>query len=65
MLESDVRGRYGPQGYPRPRIAAKIEALESPFIKQMRNILLAAMNRADAGEFTVLKTHRISSSWHY
>jgi len=37
-----------------PQIAAKIEALEPPVIKQMRETLLAAKNRADAGELAVL-----------
>ncbi|UPJ71828.1 site-specific integrase [Bradyrhizobium sp. 187] len=54
---SDVRGRYGRKGILDPRIAAKIEALEPPAIKQMREILLAAKNRADAGELTVLKPY--------
>ncbi len=54
---SDVRGRYGRKGILDPQIAAKIEALEPPVIKQMREILLAAKNCADAGELTVLKTY--------
>jgi integrase len=54
---SDVRGRYGRKGILDPQIAAKIEALEPPVIKQMREVLLAAKNRADAGELTLLKTH--------
>lgn len=54
---SDVRGRYGRKGILDPQIAAKIEALEPPVIKQMREVLLAAKNRADAGELTVLKTY--------
>jgi integrase len=54
---SDVRGRYGRKGILDPQIAAKIEALEPPVIKQVREILLAAKNRADAGELTVLKTY--------
>ncbi|RQH06898.1 hypothetical protein EHH60_30150 [Bradyrhizobium sp. RP6] len=54
---SDVRGRYGRKGILDPQIAAKIEALEPPVVKQMREILLAAKNRADAGELTVLKTY--------
>jgi hypothetical protein len=53
---SDVRGRYGRKGILDPHIAAKIEALEPPVIKQMREILLAAKNRADAGKLIVLKT---------
>lgn len=40
-----------------PEIAAKIEALEPPLIKQMREILLTAKNRADAGELIVLRTY--------
>jgi hypothetical protein len=40
-----------------PLIAARIEALEPPVIKQMRTILLAAKTRADAGQFVVLKTY--------
>ncbi|MBR1212860.1 site-specific integrase [Bradyrhizobium sp. JYMT SZCCT0180] len=54
---SDVRGRYGRKGILDPQIAAKIEALEPPVIKRMREILLAAKNRADAGGLTVLKTY--------
>jgi integrase len=54
---SDVRGRYGRKGVLDPQIAAKIEALEPSVVKQMREILLAAKNRADAGEFVVLKTY--------
>jgi integrase len=54
---SDVRGRYGRKGILDPQIAAKIEALEPPAIKQMREILLAAKNRADSGELMVLKTY--------
>jgi hypothetical protein len=54
---SDVRGRYGRKGILDPQIAEKIEALEPPVIKQMREILLAAKNRADAGGLTLLKTY--------
>lgn len=54
---SDVRGRYGRKGVLDPQIAAQIEALEPPVIKQMREILLAAKNRTDAGELTILKTY--------
>lgn len=54
---SDVRGRYGRKGILDPQIAAKIEALEPPVIKQMRDILLAAKNCADAGALTVLKSY--------
>jgi integrase len=54
---SDVRGRYGRKGILDPLIAAKIEALEPSVIKQMREILLAAKSRADAGELTVLKAY--------
>lgn len=54
---SDVRGRYGRKGILDPQIAAKIEALEPAVVKQMREILLAAKNRADTGELTVLKTY--------
>jgi hypothetical protein len=50
-------GRYGRKGILDPQIAAKIEALEPPVIKQMRDILLATKNRADAGELTTLKTY--------
>ncbi|WP_454620409.1 hypothetical protein [Bradyrhizobium cenepequi] len=53
---SDVRGRYGRKGILDPQIAAKIEALEPPVIKQMREILLAAKSRAYAGELKALKT---------
>ena len=35
---SDVRGRYGRKGGSDPQIAAKIEALEPPVIKQMSTI---------------------------
>jgi hypothetical protein len=52
-----VRRRYGRKGVLDPQIAAKIEALEPAVIKQMREILLGAKNRADAGELTVLKTY--------
>ncbi len=54
---SDVRGRYGRKGILDPQIAAKIEALEPPVIKKMREILLDAKNRADVGELTALKTY--------
>ncbi|MGL9622326.1 hypothetical protein QRQ56_30515 [Bradyrhizobium sp. U531] len=54
---SDVRGRYGRKGVLDPQIAAKIEALEPPVIKQMREILLLAKGRADAGELSMLKTY--------
>lgn len=54
---SGVRGRYGRKGILDPQIAAKIEALEPPVIKQMRETLLTAKNRADAGELTMLKTY--------
>jgi integrase len=54
---SDVRGRYGRKGILDPQIAAKIEALEPPVIKQMREILLTAKKMADNGELTTLKTH--------
>jgi integrase len=54
---SDVRGRYGRKGILDPQIAAKIEALEPAVIKLMREILLVAKDRADAGELTVLKTY--------
>jgi len=54
---SDVCGLYGRKGILDPPIAAKIEALEPPVVKQMSEILLAAKNRADAGELTVLKTY--------
>lgn len=54
---SDVRGRYGRKGILDPKIAAMIESLEPPVIKQMREILLAAKARADAGGLTVLKTY--------
>jgi hypothetical protein len=53
---SDVRGRYGRKDILDPQIAAKIEALEPPVIKQMREILPAAKTRADTGGLTVLKT---------
>ncbi|MDI4232507.1 hypothetical protein OZ411_06745 [Bradyrhizobium sp. Arg237L] len=54
---SDVRGRYGRKGILDPQIAAKIEALEPAVVKQMREILLAAKNRADNGKLAVLKTY--------
>ena len=54
---SDVRGRYGRKGILDPQIAAKIEALEPAVIKQMREILIAAKSRADAGKLIVLKTY--------
>jgi integrase len=54
---SDVRGRYGRKGILDPQVAAKIEALEPAVIKQVRELLLAAKSRADAGELTVLKTY--------
>ena len=54
---SDVRRRYGRKGILDPQIAAKIEALEPAVIRQMREILLAAKNRSDAGELVVLKTY--------
>jgi integrase len=53
----DVRGRYGRKGVLDPQIAAKIEALEPPLVKQMREILLTAKSRADAGELIVLRTY--------
>lgn len=52
-----MRGRYGRNGILDPQIAVKIEALEPPVTKQMREILLAAKNRADSGELTVLQTY--------
>jgi hypothetical protein len=54
---SDVRGRYGRKGILDPRIAAQIEALEPPVVKQMRDILLGAKSQADAGKLTVLETY--------
>ena len=54
---SDVRGRYGRKGVLDPKVAAQIEALEPPVVKRMREILLGAKNRADAGELIVLKTY--------
>jgi integrase len=54
---SDVRGRYGRNGILDPQIAAKIEQLEPPVIKRMREILLSAKSRADAGELVLLKTY--------
>lgn len=54
---SDVRGRYGRNGILDPQIAAKIESLEPPVIKQMREILLATKSRAEAGGLVVLKTY--------
>lgn len=54
---SDVRGRYGRKGILDPQIAAKIEALEPPVIKHMREILLTAKKLADAGDLTPLKTY--------
>ena len=48
---------YGRKGILDPKIAAKIEQLEPQVIKQMREILLAAKNRADAGQLIVLKTY--------
>ncbi|CUT13658.1 MULTISPECIES: site-specific integrase [Bradyrhizobium] len=54
---SDVRGRYGRKGVLDPQVAAKIEALEPPIVKTMREILLAAKNRADARELIALKTY--------
>jgi hypothetical protein len=54
---SDVRGRYGRKGILDPQIAAKIEALEPPVVKQMREIVLAAKNRTGAGDFSALKTY--------
>lgn len=54
---SDVRGRYGRKGILDPQVAAKIEALEPAVIKRMREILLGAKKRADAGELTILKTY--------
>ena len=54
---SDVRGRYGRKGILDPQLAARIEALEPPVIKQMRELLLGAKMRADAGELKVLKTY--------
>jgi integrase len=54
---SDVRGRYGRKGILDPQIAAKIEGLEPVVIRQMREILLAAKSRSDAGELVGLKTY--------
>ncbi|SIO62677.1 hypothetical protein SAMN05443247_09372 [Bradyrhizobium erythrophlei] len=39
------------------RFSSACEALEPPVVRQMREILLAAKNRADAGELTPLKTY--------
>jgi hypothetical protein len=54
---SDVRGRYGRKGILDPEVAAKIEALEPAVIKKMREVLLGAKRRAEAGELTTLKTY--------
>jgi integrase len=54
---SDVRGRYGRKGVLDPKIAAKIEELEPPVVKKMREILIVAKNRADKGELTVLQSY--------
>ncbi|WP_407117598.1 DUF6538 domain-containing protein [Bradyrhizobium sp. LMG 9283] len=54
---SDVRGRYGRKGILDPEMAAMIEKLEPPVVKQMREILLAAKGRADAGGLIVLTTY--------
>nr|WP_249146086.1 site-specific integrase [Bradyrhizobium diazoefficiens] len=54
---SDVRGRYGRKGVLDPQIAAKIESLEPPIVKKMREILVAAKNRADTGELKILRTY--------
>ena len=54
---SDVRGRYGRKGILDPQMAAKIEALEPTVIRQMRDILLAAKSRSDAGELVAMKTY--------
>ena len=48
---------HGRKGILDPEIAAMIEKLEPPVIKQMKNILLAAKSRAHAGELTLLTTY--------
>jgi hypothetical protein len=59
-VSDDVRGRYGSKGVLDPKIAATIEALEPDVLKKMREILLGAKKRADAGELDVIKTYRVS-----
>ena len=54
---SDVRGRYGRKGILDPVIAAQIEALEPIVVRQMRQILLTAEARAEAGDLIVLNTY--------
>lgn len=61
---SDVRGRYGRKGILDPQIATKIEALEPPVIKQMREILLAAKNRVVAASSLCSRRIEFQSSLH-
>ncbi|NJL07941.1 MAG: hypothetical protein HC900_06510 [Methylacidiphilales bacterium] len=51
----DVPDGYGRKGMLSPEQAAAFAALEPPVVKEMRAVLLAAKNRADRGEMTVLK----------
>lgn len=52
---TDVPGGYGRKGSINADQMAAITALEPEIVKQMRNILMSAQNRADQGKLTVLK----------
>lgn len=53
----DARRRYGRNGVLDPKVAALIASIEPPVIKAAREILLAAKEKADRGELTLLKTY--------
>jgi integrase len=50
-----VPGRYGRKWLFSPEQVAAIEALEPPVVKKMREILMAAKEKADRGELITLK----------
>jgi integrase len=52
---SAVPGRYGRKSKIDPQQIAAIENLEPDVVKRMREVLMAAKERADCGELTVLK----------
>jgi len=52
---NDVPGGYGRKGTINANQMAAISALEPEIVKQMREILVAAKNRAERAELIVLK----------
>ena len=55
MTETTIKGRYGRKGAINANQMAAISALEPEIVKQMREILMAAKNRAESAELIVLK----------